>query len=146
MHLFNLDYIVVLVTTKTFKDRMHDSSTQGEYEFASKRISLMEYPDSLFPDSSVAHRILLCFTLVHECGEAVWRTLSEQQIARWSKISWSRNDIDPHQHFLTQYAYTENSKEDFCEHFAAQFLPALPMKIIPPYRIEVKRYVLLFFI
>lgn len=101
-------------------DRMNGTVTLGEYEAKPRRISLMESRDSLFPDSTQEQKIMLGFTLLHEIGEALWTTLSATQIERWSAISWPRSprqNID--QHFLTHYAYTENPKEDFCEHFAA---------------------------
>jgi hypothetical protein len=104
---------------KTLRDRMNGTFTQGQYEFNSRCISLMEYYHTLFPDSSVTQRIMLAFTLLHECGEAVWTTLKPTQTKRWTKISWRKKKRKLNEHFLTRYAHTENSKEDFCEHFAA---------------------------
>ncbi len=99
-------------------DRMAGVVTLGRYAEEERRIDIVETLRTLFPNASLHQKIGLQFTLLHECGEAMWTLLTEEKQAEWEKFSWPKKRKPLRRRFLTWYS-TTNEKEDFCEHFAA---------------------------
>ncbi len=96
---------------------------EGTYEAGSQTITLMEFPEMLYTDISPMKKAVRSFTLLHECGEAVWTMLQDSDKEQWKKISWPRTARKKaEKHFLTFYAHHKDEKEDFCDHFAAYIL------------------------
>ena len=96
---------------------------EGTYEAGSGTITLMEFLEMLYGDVTPMKKAVRSFTLLHECGEAVWTMLQESDKEQWKKVSWPRTARKKvEKHFLTFYAHHKDEKEDFCDHFAAYIL------------------------
>ena len=96
---------------------------EGTYDAGSGTITLMEFIEMLYPDVPPMKKAVRSFTLLHECGEAVWTMLPESDKEQWKKVSWPRTaGKKVEKHFLTFYAHHKDEKEDFCDHFAAYIL------------------------
>lgn len=95
---------------------------KGCYEANSQTVTLMEFSEKLYGNIPAIEKASRSFTLLHECGEAVWTMLDEDTRARWKKISWTQSRRQLEKHFLTFYAHHKDEKEDFCDHLAAYIL------------------------
>ncbi|TSC56131.1 MAG: hypothetical protein G01um101418_498 [Parcubacteria group bacterium Gr01-1014_18] len=108
--------------SKCLADLLTGAFIEGYYDPSAKSITLVDCQEIHYGDFSRNHRLSFCFSLVHECGEAIWTLLSEKQKEAWTDISFPFSPKkNVHKHFLTQYAKT-NEKEDFCEHFSVYVL------------------------
>ncbi len=118
------------------KDQGHFSSLIGKitgqiiagtYSPKEKEICISEPAGYGYHDVAKTAQAERSMTLLHECGEALWTTLTDEEKARWSSISWGKKrsrKISKKQrakNFLTNYSSTD-PKEDFCEHMACYVL------------------------
>jgi len=94
----------------------------GCYDHGSQTVTLMEFSQKPYGNLRAIDKAAHSFTLLHECGEAVWTMLDDDTCARWKKISWEQSRRQLRKHFLTFYAHHKDEKEDFCDHFAAYIL------------------------
>lgn len=107
----------------SFAAMMAGAAIAGTYEAGSQTITLMEFLKMLYGNAPPIQKAARSFTLLHECGEAVWTMLEGKDKERWKKISWPRRArVKVDKHFLTFYAHHEDEKEDFCDHFASYIL------------------------
>lgn len=94
----------------------------GYYVTNSQTVTLVEFPEKLYGNIPASEKAARSFTLLHECGEAVWTMLDDNTRARWKEISWKQSRRQLEKHFLTFYAHHKDEKEDFCDHLAAYIL------------------------
>ncbi|MFH1670692.1 MAG: putative zinc-binding metallopeptidase [Patescibacteria group bacterium] len=104
--------------------------TQGTYDSAAKLMTLYEPAGFYYSDTHPRSRAERTSVMLHECAEALWQKLSDEQHQQWSRLSWSKDvnwSKEPRakvqRHFLTHYSQTD-PKEDFCDHFACYVLHA----------------------
>jgi len=105
--------------------------TQGTYDSAAKLMTLNEPVGFYYSDTHPRSRAERTSVMLHECAEALWPKLSDEQHEQWTRLSWSGGYKEWHKeprakvqrHFLTHYSQT-NPKEDFCDHFACYVLHA----------------------
>lgn len=114
--------IVKMPAIHSIDSLMAGMAIEGCYNPSSQTVTLMEFPEKLYGNIPPIEKAARSFTLLHECGEAVWTMLDDDIRARWKKISWKQSKRQLGKHFLTFYAHHKDEKEDFCDHFAAYIL------------------------
>lgn len=62
------------------------------------------------------------FSILHEIGESLWTTLTDEQKEKFKNISWHSTEVDQKENFLTFYSRFRDERDDFCEHFASYIL------------------------
>ena len=98
-------------------------TTEGYYIAKDQSITMLETSRENYPDMSAKRKARRSHALVHEVGESVWDELSDAERQKWTAISWpasKRRRLD--KHFLTQYSYYVNERDDYSEHFALYIL------------------------
>ncbi len=99
----------------------------GTYTLDEQRISICEPEGYGYHDVQKTAQAERSMTLLHECAEALWTTLTDEEKTTWSSISWDKNGKRKGGkkqllgNFLTNYSSTD-AKEDFCEHMACYVL------------------------
>lgn len=94
---------------------------RGEYVARAEEIIL--YSTGIIPpevrELDTAQKI---FTILHEIGESLWTTLTDEQKEKFKNISWYDTEVDQKENFLTFYSRFHDERDDFCEHFASYIL------------------------
>lgn len=100
---------------------MEGLERRGEYVARTEEIIL--YSTGIIPSEirelDTAQKI---FTILHEIGESLWTTLTDEQKEKFKNISWYGTEVDQKENFLTFYSRFHDERDNFCEHFASYIL------------------------